>query len=138
MASESTTSSALAGPPLERIAKPWGEEVILDRCADSVVKMLRIDPHSRLSLQYHRRKRETLMLLSGSAILTVGASADSLRTSKLLPGIRIEIEPWTVHRVEAGSVGVDILEVASRLRDGEDDIVRLADDYGRVALLERS
>lgn len=138
MASESTTSSVLAGPPLERIAKPWGEEVILDHCGDSVVKMLRIDPHSRLSLQYHRRKRETLMLLSGSAILTVGASADSLRTSKLPPGIRIEIEPRTVHRVEAGMVGADILEVASGLRDGEDDIVRLADDYGRVALVERS
>ena len=138
MAIESANSPAQVVPPLERIAKPWGEELILDRSGDSVVKMLRVDPHSRLSLQFHRRKHETLMLLSGSALLTLGRSVDRLREHTLVPGVRVEIEPRTIHRVEAGSTGADILEVASRLIDDEDDIVRLADDYGRVAMLERS
>jgi len=138
MASESTTSSVLAGPPLERIAKPWGEELILDRSVDTVVKMLRIEPGRRLSLQFHRHKHETLMLLSGTAILTVGPSTDRLRDTLLAPGSPVAIEPPTIHRVEAGSDGADILEVASRLQGDDDDIVRLADDYGRVPLLERS
>ncbi|MCY3733859.1 MAG: hypothetical protein OXG42_06225, partial [Chloroflexi bacterium] len=130
MASESTTSSVLAGPPLERIAKPWGEELILDRSVDTVVKMLRIEPGSRLSLQFHRHKHETLMLLSGTAILTLGPSTDRLRDTLLAPGNRVAIEPPTIHRVEAGSHGADILEVASRLQGDDDDIVRLAADYG--------
>ncbi len=138
MALESASASILAGPPLERIAKPWGEELILNRSADSVVKMLRINPRSRLSLQFHRRKHEILMLLSGSALLTVGPSVDRLRERNLEPGARVAIEPPTIHRVEAGPSGADILEVASRLPDDDDDIVRLADDYGRVALLEQA
>ena len=56
----------------------------------------------------------------------------------LEPGARVAIEPPTIHRVEAGPSGADILEVASRLPDDDDDIVRLADDYGRVALLEQA
>lgn len=138
MAFETATSSVLAGPPLERITKPWGEELILDRSTDSVVKMLRINPTSRLSLQFHRQKHETLMLLSGAAVLTAGPSTDALHDAKLEPGARVEIEPRTIHRVAAGSAGADILEVATRLSDDEDDIVRLSDDYGRVAILERS
>ena len=115
MALESASASILAGPPLERIAKPWGEELILSRSADSVVKMLRINPRSRLSLQFHRRKHEVLMLLSGSALLTAGPSVDRLRDRSLEPGARVAIEPPTIHRVEAGPNGADILEVASRL-----------------------
>ena len=138
MALESATSSVQAGPPLERIAKPWGEELILDRSADSVVKMLRINPRSRLSLQFHRRKHETLMLLSGDAVLTLGSSPDSLRDTRLAHGARVPIAPRVIHRVEAGSEGAEILEFASRLPGDADDIVRLADDYGRVAVLEQS
>lgn len=138
MALESATATVPAGPPLERIAKPWGEELILNRSADSVIKMLRIDPGCRLSLQFHRHKHETLMLLNGSAVLTLGSSADCLRDSRFDHGARVQIEPRTIHRVTAGAAGADILEVASRLPDEGDDIVRLADDYGRAAILERS
>lgn len=138
MTLESATSTLAAGPPLERIEKPWGEELILNRVGDTVVKLLRIKPGCRLSLQYHRQKHETLMLLSGSARLTLGSSAESLHSARLDPDVRVLIEPRTVHRVAAGSAGADILEVATRLSDDEDDIVRLADDYGRVAILERS
>ena len=122
----------LAGPPLERIAKSWGEELILNRSASSVVKMLRIHPRGRLSLQFHRQKHEVLMLLSGSARLTFGPSVDQLRDRSLEPGVRVEIEPTTIHRVKAGPAGADLLEVASHLPDDDEDIVRLADDYGRA------
>ena len=132
MAKETGTSTILASPPLVRISKPWGEELILRRTTTSVVKALRIKPEQRLSLQYHRRKRETLMLLSGDAVLTLGPSIDMLQEMTLDEGERQEVEAGMVHRLAAGASGADILEIASRLPDDEEDIVRLADDYGRV------
>lgn len=132
MAKETGTSTILATPPLVRISKPWGEELILRRTTTSVVKALRIKPEQRLSLQYHRRKRETLMLLSGDAVLTLGPSIDMLQEMTLDEGERQEVEAGMVHRLAAGASGADILEIASRLPDDEEDIVRLADDYGRV------
>lgn len=136
MVLDSATSTSVAGPILERIDKPWGEELILSRTGTSIVKMLRIAPHRRLSLQFHRRKQETLMLLSGSAMLTIGPSAERLRHVSMLTGVREDIAAGVVHRVSASGDGADILEVASRPEEEDgDDIVRLADDYGRVDFL---
>ncbi len=132
MVLESATLTSLAGPPLERVSKPWGEELVLSRTQISIVKKLRIGPNRRLSLQYHRRKHETLMLLSGEALLTIGPSAERLRQLSMLTGVREDIPAGVVHRLSAGSDGADILEVASRPPDEADDIVRLADDYGRA------
>ncbi len=138
MVLESATVTSLAGPPLERISKPWGEELVLSRTRTSIVKMLRIDPNRRLSLQYHRRKHETLRLLSGQALLTIGPSAKRLRQVTLLTGMRQDIPAGVVHRLSAGDDGANILEVASRPPDDEDDIVRLADDYGRADVCGRA
>ncbi len=120
---------------MERIAKPWGEELILSRSDTSVVKMLRIEPGCRLSLQYHRRKHETLLLLSGTALLTVGdpgVHESQLAREPLVAGVRRHISAGVVHRLTAGDVLAEILEVASRLPGDVEDIVRLADDYGRA------
>ena len=127
----------LSGPPLERVQKPWGEELILDRNGDTVIKVLRIRARRRLSLQFHRRKHESLMLLSGDALLTVGARIDQLGEVALRIGSHWEIAASVIHRLSAGARGADILEIASRLPDDEEDIVRLADDYGRADISQR-
>ena len=137
MADDSGSSTVLAGTPLERIAKPWGEEVILQRTADSVVKALRIEPNQRLSLQFHRQKHETLMLLSGDALLISGSQLGQLVERSMRAGVHEEIAAGVIHRLSAGPSGADILEIASRLPDDVEDIVRLADDYGRVDHPER-
>ena len=137
MADDSGSSTVLAGTPLERIAKPWGEELILQRTADSVVKALRIEPNQRLSLQFHRQKHETLMLLSGDALLTSGSQLGQLVERSMRAGTHEEIAAGVIHRLSAGPSGADILEIASRLPDDVEDIVRLADDYGRVDHPER-
>ena len=137
MADDSGSSTVLAGTPLERIAKPWGEELILQRTADSVVKALRIEPNQRLSLQFHRQKQETLMLLSGDALLTSGSQLEQLVERSMRAGTHEEIAAGVIHRLSAGPSGADILEIASRLPDDVEDIVRLADDYGRVDHPER-
>ena len=106
--------------------------MILERTADTVVKTLRIAPNQRLSLQFHRRKHETLMLIDGDALLTFGTEIDRLRDKVLRTGLREEVAAGIVHRLSAGPSGANILEIASRLPDDDEDIVRLADDYGRV------
>ena len=126
------------GPPRDgaaaRIAKPWGEELILSRSPDAVCKLLRINPGQRLSLQYHCRKRETILVLSGEAVITLGPTIDQLRTQIAPPGFRQEIPPRAIHRFAAREAPVELLEVATG--DGIDaaDIVRLADDFGRARL----
>ena len=52
-------------------------------------------------------------------------------------GTHEEITAGVIHRLSAGPSGADILEIASRLPDDVEDIVRLADDYGRVDHPER-
>ena len=117
---------------LTRIAKPWGEELILRRTPQRVIKTLRLRPRQRLSLQFHRRKQETLLLLRGSAELTLGADLASLHTRPLAPAAPHTVPPGCIHRLSAGAAGADILEIADRLPDDAEDIVRLADDYGRA------
>ena len=78
------------------------------------------------------------MLLSGEARLTVGSRVDRLREAPLRAGAREAIAAGVIHRLSAGASGADILEIASRLPDDAEDIVRLADDYGRVDMPDMS
>ena len=113
-----------------QIRKPWGEEIILERRPGAVTKLLRLRPHHRLSLQYHRRKSETLLLLSGAVELTLGRDRSRLRRRIMKPGDSAAIPSGLIHRLSALQQGADVLETAST--DDDDDIVRLADDYGRT------
>lgn len=116
----------------QHVAKPWGEEIVLHRGDGEVQKILRIRAGHRLSLQYHRRKRETLILLKGLACLSVGPDAAHLHTDPLSPGLPVTIAPRTVHRISAPRGPAVLLEIATNAPDEGEDIVRLSDDYGRV------
>lgn len=127
---------APAAPP-QRVAKPWGEELVLARSAGAVCKLLRIRAGRRLSLQYHRRKRETLLVLNGRVRLTLGDSIETLHTRTVGRGYRASIPAGRIHRLEALDADAELLEFAfdpAAGATGADDIVRLADDYGRAAL----
>ncbi len=112
----------------ETIEKPWGSEFIVDLCGAYCIKHLRVRRGHRLSLQYHERKRETLMLLSGEASLTLSGDGGPANIP-MAPGAPYVIEPGVIHRI-AGVSEEDavILEVSTTELD---DVVRLQDDYGR-------
>ena len=112
----------------ETIEKPWGSEFVVDLCGAYCIKHLRVRRGHRLSLQYHERKRETLMLISGEAALTL-AEGGAYRETPMRRGEACVIEPGVVHRV-AGVSEEDavILEVSTTELD---DVTRLQDDYGR-------
>lgn len=111
----------------ERIEKPWGYEEILYALADRRVKLLHLNPGQRTSLQLHRKKREVMVVVSGSGHIQRGDVILKVDVGDSLP-----ISPMTVHRLTAAPEG-DPFIVAEVSVDGVDDTTRLEDDYGRVS-----
>ena len=91
------------------------------------VKQITVKPGGALSLQYHRRRAEHWVVVAGRARVTRGAETFELKAnqSTYIPkGVR--------HRLEnAGQEPLHLIEVQSGDYLGEDDIVRLEDNYGR-------
>lgn len=108
--------------------RPWGYYTVLADEADHKVKRICVYPGARLSLQRHRRRAEHWYLLSGEAIVTLDG-----RELSLGPGGAVEIPRGATHRIRnAGKTEVAFIEVQTGEYFGEDDIERLADDYGRI------
>jgi mannose-6-phosphate isomerase-like protein (cupin superfamily) len=109
------------------VAKPWGHEEIFARTDRYVGKILFIRAGEALSLQYHRRKEETLRVLEGRMKLLAGSDADRLEEYMLGPGDTFHVPPGTIHRM-IGDEDTLVLEVSTPELD---DVVRLEDRYGR-------
>ncbi|RMG14958.1 MAG: cupin domain-containing protein [Deltaproteobacteria bacterium] len=115
-----------AGTLPRRVEKPWGYEIIWAHTDRYVGKVLHIEAGRRLSYQYHQRKEETLRVQSGRMCLTYDEGAGP-RQIEMGPGAVFHVRPGTKHRMEA-LTDVDVIEVSTPELD---DVVRLADDYGR-------
>ena len=110
-----------------KIDKPWGYELIWARTDRYVGKVLHIEKGTQLSLQYHRKKDETIYIQSGEMDLVI--EEDGRRsTVRMKPGDYRHIPPETIHRMAAVTT-CDVFEVSTTELD---DVVRLEDDYGRT------
>ena len=110
-----------------RIEKPWGYELrwaITDRYLG---KVIHVDKGHKLSLQYHERKDESVLVLRGELDLVLEDGAGELCTHRLGAGESARIPTGRRHRFVAVE-DVDLVEVSS---PEVDDVVRLEDDYGR-------
>jgi mannose-1-phosphate guanylyltransferase len=112
----------------EFVSKPWGYEIWWAHTDKYVGKVLSVRQGQALSLQYHERKMETMLCLSGKGTLLVDGKAVSLG-----PGMSATIAPKTVHRLEAES-DLTVLEIST---PEVDDVVRVDDRYGRRGLDKR-
>lgn len=117
-----------AAEQIQRIEKPWGHEMILERNERFVVKRIFIATGQRTSLQSHELKREWVRVESGSIEVTMGDDLDSLETHVFTAGDVYRVPPKLIHRVH-GLDDATIFEVAAPGSD--EDIVRYSDDYGR-------
>ena len=111
-----------------RVDKPWGHEIIWAEGGAYVGKVLVIERGRRLSLQYHERKDETVLVLSGRLRLHVQRQDGEMTALILGPGEHRRIAAETVHRFEAEGDRVELVEVST---PEIDDVVRLEDDFGR-------
>jgi mannose-1-phosphate guanylyltransferase/mannose-6-phosphate isomerase len=108
--------------------RPWGWFRTLASSAEFQVKEVFVRPGARLSLQRHARRAEQWIVASGEALVTVGE-----RQHRLAVRGHVDIPPGEIHRLEnPGPESLRVIEVQLGAYLGEDDIERLADDYGRA------
>ena len=110
-----------------RIEKPWGYELHWAKTDRYVGKVIHVDAGHALSLQYHNRKDETILLWRGRLLFEI-RRGDAVKTWEMTPGERVHVSPKTVHRMTAIEE-CDIIEVSTPELD---DVVRLEDRYGRA------
>ena len=113
---------------VKRVEKPWGHELIWAKTDHYVGKILHIHKGEALSLQYHRVKDETIMVLTGKMELVHYQDGEPPTTTVLLPREPFHIPPGLRHRMTALE-DTDVVETSTTELD---DVVRLEDRYGRA------
>jgi mannose-6-phosphate isomerase-like protein (cupin superfamily) len=107
--------------------RPWGRYEVLEENPGYKVKRIEVKPGARLSLQKHGRRAEHWVVVSGTADVVCGE-----RELKLHQGEHIHIPLGSNHRLGNSSTALlTLIEVQLGEYLGEDDIVRLEDDYRR-------
>ncbi len=115
-----------ADPRFDR--RPWGSFQVLDDTDAWKVKRITVDPGKRLSYQRHARRAEHWVMVAGFARVTLDDEVHDLSA-----GQSIDIPLGGAHRIEnPGTERLVFIEVQTGDYFGEDDIVRLDDDYGRA------
>lgn len=118
-----------ARKPASKSVRPWGEYYGWDSGSGWNLKTIYIKPKMRLSLQYHHKREEWWLLVSGDAQATVHERGKE-RAVALKKGEVFRVGKKQVHRLSSKRGGI-VVEVAYGRFD-ENDIVRLQDDHGRT------
>ena len=115
-----------SSPAFDR--RPWGTFTVLDEGENFKVKRIEVLPGKRLSYQKHSQRAEHWVVVQGTAKVTLDGRDITIET-----GQAIDIAIGAAHRVEnPGAVPLLFIEVQRGSYLGEDDIVRLQDDFGRA------
>ena len=120
--------SALDSEGREYDERPWGNYIVLDdKSPNYKVKRIVVLPDKRLSYQRHAKRAEHWFIVSGAATAILDGA-----THQLAPGQSLDIGIGQAHRCENHDAApVEFIEIQTGTYFGEDDIVRLEDDYGR-------
>jgi mannose-1-phosphate guanylyltransferase / mannose-6-phosphate isomerase len=110
-----------------KVHRPWGSYQSVDTGERHQVKRIVVRPGQRLSLQKHYHRSEHWIVVSGAARVTIN---DLVKTVHENESIYIPI--GAVHRLEnPGKILLELIEVQTGSYLGEDDIIRIEDDYRR-------
>ena len=109
--------------------KPWGFELLFAHTSKYAGKVIFVKKGHRLSLQYHRKKDETLYIYEGKALLEIEGSDGRMVPMLVQSGQCIRVPPRTRHRLEAIE-DTTFFEVSTPELE---DVVRVEDDYGRAS-----
>jgi mannose-1-phosphate guanylyltransferase len=111
----------------KNVYRPWGFYDSIDYGNGYQVKRIQVNPGSRLSLQKHQHRAEHWIITSGEATVTCGEN-----TFKLKENQSTFIPKGEIHRLgNQGEAILEIIEIQTGHYLGEDDIIRLEDDYQR-------
>ena len=108
--------------------RPWGSYTVLEELTGYKIKRIEVNPGKRLSLQKHFHRSEHWIVLTGTATVTVGDEKRLVR-----PNESTYIKAGELHRLEnEGKIPVVLIEAQVGEYTGEDDIVRIEDDFDRI------
>ena len=108
-------------------SRPWGTfENILDSESCKVKKIV-ILPNQQPSYQYHHKRTEVWVIVKGAGVVTIDDKAQEVRPQSV-----VVVPALAKHRIKnTGVENLVFIEVQLGTYFGEDDIVRISDDYGR-------
>ena len=108
--------------------RPWGSYTVLENTSGYKIKRIEVKPGKRLSLQKHFHRNEHWIVVSGTATVTLGETTKLVR-----PNESTYIKMGEIHRLSnEGKIPVVLIEAQVGEYTGEDDIVRISDDFKRV------
>ncbi len=109
--------------------RPWGSYTVVDQGRGHKVKRIVVQPGKRLSYQRHARRSEHWFVIEGRGLVTLDDEP-----VEVAAGHAVDIPAGAAHRIENPGEGpLVFIEVQHGEYFGEDDIVRLEDDFGRVS-----
>ncbi len=110
-----------------KVHRPWGSYQSVDMGERHQVKRIVVKPGGRLSLQKHHHRSEHWIVVRGTARVTVNEAVKIVHENE-----SIYIPIGAVHRLEnPGKILLELIEVQTGSYLGEDDIIRIEDDYQR-------
>ncbi len=108
--------------------RPWGRYTVLEETASYKVKKIEVLPDRRLSHQRHEKRSEHWVIVEGEALITLEG-----KEIRLSPGQSVDIPRKAAHRIRnPGQSLLIFIEIQKGDYFGEDDILRLEDDFGRA------
>jgi mannose-1-phosphate guanylyltransferase / mannose-6-phosphate isomerase len=110
-----------------KVHRPWGSYQSVDNGDRYQVKRITVKPGERLSLQKHHHRSEHWIVVRGAANVTVNETVKIVHENE-----SIYIPIGATHRLEnPGKILLELIEVQTGSYLGEDDIIRIEDDYRR-------
>ena len=110
-----------------KVYRPWGYYDSIDTGKGFQVKRIFVNPGAKLSLQKHKKRSEHWVIVKGIALITCGKKVFQLNENQ-----STYIPKEEIHRLENKSDSpLEIIEIQTGDYLGEDDIIRLEDDYHR-------
>jgi mannose-1-phosphate guanylyltransferase / mannose-6-phosphate isomerase len=110
-----------------KVHRPWGSYQSIDHGPRFQVKRIVVKPGGRLSLQMHHHRAEHWIVVRGTARVTIGDDTKIVHENE-----STYIPIGAKHRLEnPGKIDLELIEVQTGSYLGEDDIVRIDDDYRR-------
>ena len=114
----------------KKINKPWGFELLLEKNKKYMFKKLFMKKGHRCSLQFHKKKIETIFIVSGKLKIFYGKNKNKLNFKTFKPQSTITIKPKVIHRMQAVSDCIYLEASTQEIFD----VVRLSDDYKRKVI----
>lgn len=112
---------------MEMENRPWGAFYVLEDAPTHKVKRIVVKPGGRLSYQYHNHRSEIWSIIEGEATITLEGEVTTMGPSEVF-----RVPQGAKHRLEnKGKTPLTIIEIQYGTYFGEDDIIRLDDDYNR-------